>query len=235
MVDPDPSRPTTGRRLDHDARCQLDAELALASAALMPGERLPVQAPTFLPRSGPAIAGYAEAVGAGVGALVRRVLFDAYWQHAADIGNPEVLRLLLVEPILGGHSRSWPLRESGYAVTLAGGPVTSTAYCRMRDWQRDWRQTAGGALPALVEEGGTITGPDVLDALGSSVLGQPSAPPEPSHAGPVEPAWKTTRSTESGFLSTRGPVLEAAGGLSTRGVVRPALSEPGKPDGEVAT
>lgn len=53
--------------------------------------------------------------------------------------------------------------------------------------------------------------------------------------GPLTPAWKVATDTQASFLSTRGPVYEAAGGLSAHGVVRPALCQPGKPDGEVAT
>lgn len=204
MVVPDPHLPVTGLRLDRACRSRLDAELTAVSAALLPGEELPEQAPAFLPHTGPAVAGYAEADGAGVGGLVRRVLFDAYWQHGADIGNPEVLRRLLVEPILAGHSTSWPLRESGYAVTLAGGPITTTAYCHMRDWRHDWQHAAGSALPAMVDDSGTVTGQDVLHALRATVLTQPSVMPVPLSVGPATPAWIIATNTEASFLSTRG-------------------------------
>lgn len=49
------------------------------------------------------------------------------------------------------------------------------------------------------------------------------------------PAWRITRDIETSFLSTRGPVFEGIGALSAYGAIRPTISEPGKPDGEVVT
>lgn len=149
---------TVGTRLDADDRSRLEDELAAVGGLLLPGQRLPSRGPAFVPYTSPAVAGYAEALGAGVEDVVRRLLFDAYWQHDADIGNPEVLRRLLAAPIRAGHSTSWPLRDSGCAVSLAGGPITTRAYDHMRDWQGDWLQAAGGATPAIAG-GGKITGP----------------------------------------------------------------------------
>lgn len=234
MIEPDLHMPVTGLRPHTGVQQKRQAELEQVRALLLPGEQLPDLAPSLLPHTGPAVAGYAEARGAGVADTVRRVLFDAYWQHGADIGNPEVLRRLLVEPILAGHSTSWPLRESGYAVTLAGGPITSQAYRAMRDWQADWHHSAGGVVPALVSGGSLVSGPDVVGALRAIVLAAPGATPA-SLVSPGTPAWVTAGEAESSFLSTGGPTFEGTGGLSAYGTIRPSVSEPGKPDGEVAT
>jgi len=121
MVAPRLRLPAAGRP-GGAGREVLQAELDAAGELLLPGEQLPSRAPVVLPTTAPAVAGYAEAVGAGVADAVRGLLFDAYWLHGADIANPEVLRRLLAAPIRRGHSTAWPLRDSGYAVTLAGGP-----------------------------------------------------------------------------------------------------------------
>jgi hypothetical protein len=164
MVEPDPRLPVTGLRLDAD-RSRRQADLEQVRALLLPGEHLPDRAPALLPHTGPAVVGYAEACGAGVADRVRSVLFDAYWRCGADLGSPEVLRRLLVEPLLAGHSDSWPVRESGYGVTLAGGPITSQAWRRVREWRAGWQQTATGVLPVLVAGGSTLAGPAVVTAL----------------------------------------------------------------------
>lgn len=234
MVVPEPHPPVTGTRLDAADRSRLEDELAAVGVMLLPGEQLPSQAPAFVPYTSPAVAGYAEACGAGVEDVVRRLLFDAYWQHDADIGNPEVLRRLLAAPIRAGHSASWPLRESGYVVSLAGGPITTGAYDHMRNWQADWLHAAGGAVPAMVGGGTPITGPDVVRALEAIILAGPDKAPGPL-AGRETPAWTIARDIETSFLSARGPVFEGIGAVSAYGSIRPTISEPGKPDGEVAT
>ncbi len=153
MVVPSRHLPVTGVRFDAAGRQHLQDDSTTIRALLQPGEVLPADAPGFLPNTGPAVAGYAEAYGAGVAGPVRRLLFDAYWTGGADIGNPEVLRRLLAGPIRAGHSTSWPFRDSGYAVSLAGGPITTEAYHHIRDWHTDWQLAAGGAVPALVAAG----------------------------------------------------------------------------------
>lgn len=237
MVAPDPHLHVTGQRLDTDDRQHLQADLDAARMVMLPGERLPEHAPAFMPNTAPAVVGYAEADGAGVADPVRRLLFDAYWNDGADIGNPEVLRRLLADPISAGHSTSWPLRESGYAVTLAGGPITNGAYRRIQDWRTASATAAAGAVPTMVSDDGTVTGVDVLSQLADLVVvGEGSARPGDGQPYPAESAlWLVVAATETGFLSTQGPVFEGTGGISGSGYIRPSFSEPGKPDGEVAT
>jgi len=182
MVAPRLRLPAAGRP-GGAGREVLQAELDAARELLLPGEQLPSRAPVVLPTTAPAVAGYAEAVGAGVADAVRGLLFDAYWLHGADIANPEVLRRLLAAPIRRGHSTAWPLRDSGYAVTLAGGPVTTQAYYRIRDWQDSWRQLRAGTLPVLTEAGSTLTGAQALSRLGDAVHEQSTAPRGTAAAG----------------------------------------------------
>lgn len=181
MVALEPRVPIAGMPLDASGRQRLEGELIAVGQILLPGEQLPTQSPTFVPNTGPAVVGYAEAVGAGVGDRVRELLFDAYWQNGADIGNPEILRRLLAAPIRAGRSTSWPLHDFGYAVSLAGGPITNDAYYRIRDWRSEWHSAAGTALPTLVDCGTTISGPPVFAALDNKLH-------RPTTAGAIPPS-----------------------------------------------
>lgn len=174
MIAPQPPPPAAGRPLDRSARQRLEVELASINDILLPGEMLPARVPTFKPNTGPAVVGYAEAVGAGVGGPVRELLFDAYWQRGADIGNPEVLRQLLADPIRAGHSASWPLRDFGYAVSLSGGPITNDAYYRIRDWRADWHTAEGTTFPTLIDPDITSTGDAVLAILRDKIRFSPT-------------------------------------------------------------
>ena len=105
----------------------------------------------------------------------RRALFRAYWVGGLDIGNPEVLRVLLGDIIRSGHSSSRPLHEWGYAVTSARGPVTTAAFHLIRDWNQQWRELGAPREPLLVDDdGSTATGGDVLAELERRLSGRPT-------------------------------------------------------------
>lgn len=166
MVDPDGAPGTRlsapGRRPGPEEAALSAAGLEALRALLLPGERLPDRAPAFVPHGGPAVVAYAEAVGAGVGDQVRRLLFDAYWQQGIDIGLPEVLRRLLGDALRSGSSAARCIAEHGYAVTLTGGPITTDAWLRVRAWHQS--RPAGG-LPALTSGARTDCGPEALAVL----------------------------------------------------------------------
>jgi hypothetical protein len=174
MVTQGPRLPAGGRRLDDHARRELEAELDDVRALLLPGKEFPLNTPSFVPNTNATVAGYAEAYGAGVADEVRTVLFHAYWVDGADIGNPEILRRLLADPIRRGHSTSWALRDFGYAVSIAGGPITSEAYYRVRDWHAQWQQLSGGVVPILKSGDTLAVGVDAVTRLGDAL--QRSAP-----------------------------------------------------------
>jgi len=144
MVAPRLRLPAAGRP-GGAGREVLQAELDAARELLLPAEQLPRRAPVVLPTTAPAVAGYAEAVGAGVADAVRGLLFDAYWLHGADIAKPEVLRRCWPHPSAAATPPRGRCVTLGYAVTLAGGPVTTQAYYRIRDWQDSWRQLGAGS------------------------------------------------------------------------------------------
>ncbi|WP_020658894.1 hypothetical protein [Amycolatopsis benzoatilytica] len=187
-----PRPEVTGERPD----AAFEAEYAEAVELRQPGEPPAPTMPAFVPNTSAAIAGYAEAYGAGVADDVRRLLFRDYWYEGVDIGNPEALRTRLAGPMLRGHSGSDPIRLSGYAVSLGRGPVTTGAWRRMRAWQEEWAGFGAGALPVLVENGLPVFGAEAVQQLGKAISragAEPSpnfAEPERYPAPPVRaPAW----------------------------------------------
>jgi DSBA-like thioredoxin domain. len=196
--------PVTGQRLDDTDREALARQLAVVTELLLPGEPLPHVVPTFVPRTEAAVSAYAEAHGAGVAGDVRRLLFDLYWVDGADIGNPTVLRTPLTGPILRGHSDALPLRESGFAVSLDGGPVTTQAYRLIRTWRTEREGLGTPDLPVVVEEGGQIhTGVEALRWLGELMVarGVAVAPelPDPRRYPEV-----SVRPSTAGWVSETG-------------------------------
>lgn len=170
-VEADPRLPVSGRRLDPDERIAVKQELSTVAALLLPGEELPWALPSLVPKTEAAVSGYAEAYGAGVGADVRRLLFTAYWVDGVNIGDPEVLRTRLAGPILRGHSTAHPLCESGYAVSVSRGPITTSAWRRIRTWRDEWTRLGTGAVPTLVEDGeAPVTGEAALRRLEKEII-----------------------------------------------------------------
>lgn len=149
----------------------------------LPGEPAAPAAPATTPWPDPAVAGYAEAVGAGVADHVRHLIFTSYWRDEADIGNLEVLRHLLTVPILHGNSDSEVLSETGDAIAINGGPYTSGACRRIRQWRQEWEALGCPPLPALVEGTATRVGLQALDRLGAIIKARhatiPTANPFP--------------------------------------------------------
>lgn len=156
-----------GRRLDAGSAAATAADLERVRALLLPGEHLPAQSPSFVPHTGPAVVGYAEAVVAGVADQVRRLLFDAYWEQGLDIGVPEVLRRLLEAPLRAGTSQVRAVHDHGYAVTLTGGPLTGEAHRLLTTWHRAAPSSGSGGLPALTGHSVTPRGAAALYALAS--------------------------------------------------------------------
>jgi len=151
--------PVLGRRLDE---AEVTGELEAVRQLLNTGEEFAAAAPSMLPNTAAANAGYAEAVGSGVGDDVRQLLFDAYWTRGVDIGSVEVLRSLLAAPIKRGHSAAFPLRESGFAVSTNRGPITTAAYRRLAAWRGAWVELATWTTPTIVADGRPQVGVDGL-------------------------------------------------------------------------
>jgi hypothetical protein len=182
-VEHDPWRPGQGGSRFDDLRQEMDR----VTAELLPGEELPYSLAGFVARTQAAVSGYAEAHAAGVGPRVRGLLFEAFWLHGLDIGDPKVVRTLLVDAIRGGSSPSGPLREWGYAVDVTGGPVSTAAWRLIGAWDREWREDGNQVVPIVRGPAAPVIGVDAVRWLGEQVrdLGPDragQAPPQESHA-----------------------------------------------------
>jgi hypothetical protein len=168
-IEHQPSMPVGGHRVSPAVRDGLSERFAELTRLLLPGEALPWAMPGSVAKTEAAVSAYAESYGAGVGDDVRRLLFGLYWLEGADIGSPIVLRTPLAGPILRGHSPADPLRESGYAVSVDRGPITTDAYRRIRAWRSEWRELGSPELPTVLCDGATLTGLDAVRRLGKEI------------------------------------------------------------------
>ena len=164
-VEHDPWRPGQGGSRFDD----LHEEMDRVCAELLPGEELPYSLAGFVPRTQAAVSGYAEAYAAGVAPRVRDLLFEAFWLHGLDVGDPKVVRTLLVDAIRSGSSPSEPLREWGYAVAVTGGPVSTTAWRLISAWDREWRDDGNQVVPIVRGSTAPIVGVDAVRWLGDQV------------------------------------------------------------------
>lgn len=183
-VEHEPRRPR--RHGDTRFEC-LRSEMGLVERWLLPGEGYPYSLTGFVPYTAAALSGYAEAYGAGVADLVHPLLFEAFWVHGLDIGDPRLVRTLLVDAIRSGRSDSELLRTWGYAVDVTGGPVTTGAWRLARAWRREWRGTGKEVVPVLYVDGGEpCFGEDAVARLGDELLARGIDPAvEPSRRTPT--------------------------------------------------
>jgi hypothetical protein len=143
--------------------------------AALPGEQVEPTEPSIAPCPDPPVAAYAEAVVAGVADHVRALLFAAYWSDGADIGNPDVLRHLLAVPMIHGASPAEVHSESGYAVAIGGGPLTTAGWRRMGAWRREWVALGRPGVPVVCDGTDAYTGFEAVEYLGSR-LGRERVP-----------------------------------------------------------
>jgi 2-hydroxychromene-2-carboxylate isomerase len=161
------SRRVGGRRLDGAAHHEIAMEFEAVRQLLMPGDDFDASAPSILPNTAAANAGYAQALDSGVGHDVRRLLFEAYWLRGVDIGSVEVLRALFAEPVRRGYSSAFPRREVGFAVRTNRGPIATAAYRLVIAWRVCWEELATWTTPTVVVDGRVYVGVDGLRRLGA--------------------------------------------------------------------
>jgi 2-hydroxychromene-2-carboxylate isomerase len=175
-----PLLPVSGRRLAADEQSAVADRFRALNRLLLPGETLPWSMPTIVPKTQAAVSAYAEADAGGVGDDVRRLLLDMYWLRGRDIGSPTVLRTPLTGPMLRARSEAAPLRESGYAVNVDRGPITTAACLRIRDWRGEWQMLGSLRMPVLLIGGATLGGVDAVRRLGKEITyAGAAAAPEP--------------------------------------------------------
>lgn len=183
-----PRLPLTGLRLDPGAVAVRDRELSLIRKFAEAGEDLPPKAPGFLPHPAGANAAYAEAYCAGVADMVRQLLFRAYWFEARDISDPEVLRRLLPPAFARGRHISDPVHDFGYAVTPQRGPISTSAYRRLYEWQQDWLALGASVTFTLTDKDTTLTDTEALASLRV-----PTPTEAPAQVGTGSPTSVSTR------------------------------------------
>jgi DSBA-like thioredoxin domain-containing protein len=199
-----PYLPVTGGR-DAARLAELARQHDEVARLLVDGEELPGGRPGFVANTQAAVSAYAEAYGAGVADDVRRLLFALYWQHGVDIGNPNALRTPLAGPILRGSSQSDPLRRFGYAVSVARGPITTSAWRRIRAWRSEWQQLGPHELPAVLEDSAPVlSGTAALRHLADKIE-RVDAKPSPGPAGRASHPQQTVR-PPLGWASETGGV-----------------------------
>lgn len=163
------SRRVGGAVADSLTRLRTSAEQF--AGHLLTGEELPYALAGFVPHTKAAVSGYAEAYGAGVACQVRHLLFEAFWLHAVDLGDPYLVRTLLVDAVRSGSSPSEALREWGYAVDMTGGPITTTGWRLVRQWHAQWTELGVGRVPLLVvDDAAPLVGAAAVAWLGAELL-----------------------------------------------------------------
>lgn len=156
-----------------DRFAQLREELPKVEERLLPGEMLPRTLAGFVPFTGAATSGYAEAYVAGVATPVRRLLFEAFWRRGIDLNDGRVVRTLLVDAIRRGTSPCELVGLWGYALDVNGGPITHEGWQTVRDWRDSWAATAdgdesvAGVIPVVIVDGAApVHGVAAVDRVG---------------------------------------------------------------------
>ncbi len=174
-VESDRERPMGGRPLQ---RALIERAQRLAA----PGEAVP--APELrVPNSRAATSAYAESFTDGVPDAMRCALYDALWAHGRDIGDPNVIRQIVVDilnPLRPAGDIDWRVRANlpivplgdanliattrrlGLIVSMGRGPLTLAGQLRIDKWRQLWLQQAAPTLPLLLTD------------VGESLAGEPA-------------------------------------------------------------
>jgi hypothetical protein len=159
-------------------------EMDVVSRRLLPSEPFPYQLRGIVPRTAAAIAAYAEGYAASVAGPVRRRLFESFWLRGVDIGDPKVLRRLIIDELRGGTAASEPVRLWGMPVTPGGAPISTPAWRLVHQWAVQWRELDRQIVPLLRVDGGQpVFGVDAVEWLGDEVAARGVSldlPPEPA-------------------------------------------------------
>lgn len=164
-----PTRPASGAPMTAGEREVLGRRFAELDALLLAGETLSRSLPALAPNTEAAVSAYAEAYGTAVADDVRRLLFDLLWTQGVDIGNPTVLRTPLAGPMLRAGAGSDAMRQTGYAVSVSRGPITTDACRHICDWRAEWQQLDSPTLPVVLVDGATLAGIDAVRRLGKEI------------------------------------------------------------------
>lgn len=145
-------------------------EMVKVYGHLLERETLPHVFAGHVPFTGAATAAYAEAVVAGVESEACKILFEAFWEHGADLNDGRVVRGLLADTVRGRPSPSELVNLWGYTVDVTGGSITSDGWRLVRAWRGEWQQLGPPVVPTLVlDSGERLQGEEAVDRLGSEL------------------------------------------------------------------
>jgi len=179
-------------------------DLAEAACLALPDEWLPASLPAVISNTRAAVSAYAEAITDGVQDRLRLRLFEAIWAQGSNMSSAQEVRRVITDllwpadpiyphlispdlptPVLHDPDPMRIVRREGGTVTQDGGPLTTAAYDRARQWRQEWLALSQSALsqsalsqsalpepavPAVIGPDGAVhAGPDGLRCLAAIV------------------------------------------------------------------
>ncbi|HJY73404.1 MAG TPA: DsbA family protein [Streptosporangiaceae bacterium] len=180
-------------------------DLAEAAQLALPGEQLPAGPPAVISNTRAAVSAYAEAVADGIQDRLRLRLFEVIWAQGRNMSSaydvrrvvaallwpadpiyPHLVSPDLPAPVLHDPDPMRIVRREGGTITPDGGPLTTAAYHRARQWRQQWLALfepalPGPAIPAVIGPDGAVhAGLDALRCLagiaGAGALSWRAAP-----------------------------------------------------------
>ena len=190
-----PRLPVTGYKPQPgEAQPGGEDDLAEAARLALPGEQLPAGPASVISNTRAAVSAYAEAITDGIQDRLRLRLFEAIWAQGRNMSSAyDVRRVItgllwpadpiyphLVSPDLPMSLLHDPepmriVRREGGTITPDGGPLTTAAYHRARQWRQQWLVLSEPgrpepAIPAVIGPDGAVhAGPDALRCLAGIV------------------------------------------------------------------
>jgi len=165
-------------------------DLAEAACLALPDEWLPTSLPAVISNTRAAVSAYAEAITDGVQDRLRLRLFEAIWAQGRNMSGAQEVRRVITDllwpadpiyphlispdlptPVLHDPDPMRIVRREGGTVTQDGGPLTTAAYDRARQWRQEWLALSQSALPepavpaVIGPDGAVHAGPDGLRRL----------------------------------------------------------------------
>jgi hypothetical protein len=144
-------------------------DLAEAAQFALPGEQLPAGPPSVVSYTRAAVSAYAESIADGIQARLRLRLFESIWAQGRNMSSaydvrrvvaallwptdpiyPHLISPDLPTPVLHEPDPMQIVRREGGTITLDGGPLTTAAYHRARQWRQQWLALFEPALPEPV-------------------------------------------------------------------------------------
>jgi hypothetical protein len=190
-----PRLPVTGAKPPPPGSVGAQDDLAEAAQLALSGEQLPAGPPSVMSNTRAAVSAYAESIADGIQDRLRVRLFESIWTEGRNMSSADDVRRVvaallwpadpiyphlvspdLPTPVVHDPDPMEIVRREGGAITPDGGPLTTAAYHRVRQWRQQWLALfepalAEPAIPAVIGPDGAVhAGQDGLRCL-AGVLG----------------------------------------------------------------